>query len=77
MGRNLAKRLRRRFVDLDRLIEKRDGMKVREIFELKGEPYFRELEKQTLADLVQQPGPGNCHRRRRDHGRGKSSIAQR
>lgn len=56
VGRNLAKRLRRRFVDLDRMIEKRAGLKVREIFELKGEPYFRELEKQTLADLLQQPG---------------------
>ena len=56
VGRNLAKRLGRRFVDLDRMIEKRAGLKVREIFELKGEPYFRELEKQTLADLVQQPG---------------------
>jgi shikimate kinase len=56
VGRNLAKRLRRRFVDLDRMIEKRAGLKVREIFELKGERYFRELEKQTLADLLQQPG---------------------
>ena len=56
VGRNLAKRLHRRFVDLDRMIEKRAGLKVREIFELKGEPYFRELEKQTLVDLLQQPG---------------------
>jgi len=56
VGRNLAKRLRRRFVDLDRVIEKRAGLKVRDIFELKGEPYFRALEKQTLADLLQQPG---------------------
>ena len=30
VGRNLAKRLGRRFVDLDRLIEKSAGMKVRE-----------------------------------------------
>jgi shikimate kinase len=37
VGRNLAKRLRRRFIDLDRLIEKNEGMKVREIFEQKGE----------------------------------------
>ena len=54
VGRNLAKRLGRRFVDLDRMIEKRAGLKVREIFEVKGEPFFRELEKQTLADLLQQ-----------------------
>jgi shikimate kinase len=56
VGRNLAKRLRRRFVDLDRMIEKHAGLKVREIFETKGEPYFRELEKQTLAELLKQPG---------------------
>ncbi len=56
VGRNLAKRLRRRFVDLDRMIEKRVGLKVREIFEQKGEPHFRELEKQALADLLQEPG---------------------
>lgn len=56
VGRNLAKRLRRRFVDLDRMIEKRAGLKVREIFETKGEPYFRELEKQTLDELLQSPG---------------------
>ena len=54
VGRNLAKRLGRRFVDLDRMIEKRAGLKVREIFEVKGQPFFRELEKQTLADLLQQ-----------------------
>jgi shikimate kinase len=56
VGRNLAKRLHKHFVDLDRMIEKRAGLKVREIFESKGEPYFRELEKQTLAELLQQPG---------------------
>ena len=56
VGRNLAKRLRRRFVDLDRLIEKGQGMKVREIFDQKGEEYFRQVEKQTLAAVLQQDG---------------------
>jgi shikimate kinase len=56
VGRNLAKRLRRRFVDLDRLIEKSEGMKVRRIFEQKGEAYFRQLEKQTLAELLTREG---------------------
>jgi shikimate kinase len=56
VGRNLAKRLRRRFIDLDRLIEKNQGMKVREIFEQKGEEYFRQIEKQTLEALLQQDG---------------------
>ncbi|MSP39104.1 MAG: shikimate kinase [Deltaproteobacteria bacterium] len=56
VGRNLAKRLRRRFVDLDRLIEKNQSMKVREIFKQKGEDYFRQCEKQTLAQVLSEPG---------------------
>jgi len=56
VGRNLAKRLHRRFVDLDRLIEKTAGTKVQEIFAAKGEPYFRQLEKQTLAEILQKDG---------------------
>jgi shikimate kinase len=56
VGRNLAKRLRRRFVDLDRQIEKAAGMKVRDIFEQKGEDYFRQCEKQTLAQLLTEEG---------------------
>ena len=56
VGRNLAKRLGRRFVDLDRLIEKTEGMKVRQIFEQKGEAYFRRIEKRTLAAVLQQGG---------------------
>jgi shikimate kinase len=56
VGRNLAKRLGRRFVDLDRLIEKSAGMKVREIFEQKGEVYFRQIEKQTLGQVLAKNG---------------------
>ena len=56
VGRNLAKRLRRRFIDLDRLVEKSEGMKVRDIFEQKGESYFRQREKQTLAQVLAEEG---------------------
>jgi shikimate kinase len=56
VGRNLAKRLQRRFVDLDQLIEKVEGRKVRDIFAAKGEAYFRQLEKQTLVQVLQQRG---------------------
>jgi shikimate kinase len=56
VGRNLARRLGRRFVDLDRLIEKTAGLKVREIFAQKGEAYFRQLEKETLAKVLSQEG---------------------
>lgn len=56
VGRNLAKRLHRRFIDLDRLIEKAEGMKVRDIFAQKGESYFREVEKRKLNEVLQQQG---------------------
>ena len=56
VGRKLARRLKRRFVDLDRAIEKCEGLKVREIFEKKGEPYFRQLEKQALAQVLRENG---------------------
>jgi shikimate kinase len=54
VGRALAKSLKRRFVDLDRVIEKSEGMKVKDIFSREGEAYFRRLEKQKLAQLLDQ-----------------------
>jgi shikimate kinase len=54
VGRNLAKKLRCRFVDLDRLIETTAGMKISEIFAQKGEAFFRQLEKKTLAEVLQR-----------------------
>ena len=56
VGRKLARRLKRRFVDLDKTIEKCEGIKVRDIFENKGEPYFRHLEKQALAQALRENG---------------------
>ena len=54
VGRTLAKKLKRRFVDLDKFIEKSAGMKVREIFGQKGEAYFRELERAALGQVLEQ-----------------------
>src|SRR5947207_14144767 len=56
VGRALARKLRRRFVDLDRLIEKAEGMRVRDIFSQKGDSYFRQVEKKALAAVLQQEG---------------------
>ncbi|MGH7835890.1 MAG: shikimate kinase [Candidatus Binatia bacterium] len=56
VGRRLARRLGKRFVDLDALIEKRERMKVHEIFEAKGEPYFRAVEKRLLEEVLQSDG---------------------
>jgi shikimate kinase len=56
VGRTLARKLKRRFVDLDRVIEKAEGMKVRDIFEQKGEAYFRQREKEALAQVLERDG---------------------
>lgn len=52
VGRNVARRLGRRFVDLDKVIEKREGIKVRDIFRRNGESYFRRAEKQALKAVL-------------------------
>ena len=52
VGRNLARRLGRRFVDLDKVVEKSERMKIGQIFSLRGEPYFRKAEKQALAKVL-------------------------
>ena len=38
-----------RFVDLDRLIEEREGQSIRAIFETRGEPEFRRVEHDAIA----------------------------
>lgn len=52
VGRRLARRLKWRFVDLDRAIEAREKMTVRELFEHKGEPYFRKAESEVLREIL-------------------------
>jgi len=52
VGRRLARRLRLRFVELDKQIENRAGMRLPEVFTLHGEEFYRRLERDTLADLL-------------------------
>ena len=42
-------------IDLDEAIEQQSGISVREIFELKGEIYFRKIESRLFQELLQQP----------------------
>ncbi len=51
LGKRLARKLGYEFVDMDYYIENKEGMKVSEIFEAKGESYFRELERSFLESL--------------------------
>ena len=44
IGKYVARRLKINFIDIDRLIEKKNGMQITEIFKAKGESYFRKEE---------------------------------
>lgn len=54
VGRLLAKRLDREFIDTDALVERKEKLSVEEIFEQHGEPRFREVEKDVLAEVVEK-----------------------
>jgi shikimate kinase len=51
VGRGLAHQLRFHFSDTDRLIEQTFGMPIHQIFDEKGEPFFRDLETKVCARL--------------------------
>lgn len=56
LGKKLAKSLNYQFVDLDKLIEKDQGMEISSIFSMKGEAYFREVESRILKETARQKG---------------------
>jgi len=57
VGRMLAERLHRPLYDSDQMIEARTGRTVREIFANDGEPVFRALEAEALADALVSTTP--------------------
>lgn len=56
IGRHVAELLRRPFFDSDKVIEARSGAAVSWIFELEGEPGFRERETRTIDELSRIQG---------------------
>ncbi|MBI3928910.1 MAG: shikimate kinase [Armatimonadetes bacterium] len=52
IGRELARVMGRKFVDVDLELERRLGMTVNQVFELHGEPYFRNREKELAMELA-------------------------
>ena len=48
IGKILAKKIDLKFLDIDKLIEIQEGIKIKEIFNTKGENYFRDLEVKAL-----------------------------
>lgn len=55
MARLLSEKLNRDYFDTDKLIQEREG-KIPEIFEKKGEKYFRDLETKVLEELSKKTG---------------------
>jgi len=56
VGPLLAAALGRRFIDLDAVIEEKEGMSIPRIFTEKGEPAFRDLERRELLVISGQGG---------------------
>lgn len=50
VGKLLAKKLNKDFMELDEMIEIREKMSIKDIFEIKGEPYFRMVEKEVVKE---------------------------
>lgn len=50
VGRQLAKALEMKFIDIDKIIEAREGKTIPEIFAEKGESYFRWLENKIVEE---------------------------
>lgn len=68
LGEVLARQMGMRYIDLDEVIETRQGMSINNIFEELGEARFRELEVQalqdsaTMTDVIIGTGGGTpCH----------------
>ena len=52
IGKNLAKRLKYNFIDVDKIIEAKEGLSINLIFKNKSESYFRKIENDiTLSQL--------------------------
>ena len=52
IGKNLAKKLNYKFIDVDKLIEAKEGLSINLIFKNKSESYFRKIENEiTLSEL--------------------------
>jgi shikimate kinase len=56
VGRHIARNIGLPFVDTDHVIEQRIGCSIREYFEMQGEPAFRDVEQEVIAEVVRLDG---------------------
>ena len=60
IGKTLSRLLGCGYCDMDELIVKKAGMSIPEIFEKKGEPYFRNMETELIKELGNFKGLVSC-----------------
>lgn len=56
IGKKLSKKLDYNFIDMDKHIEAAENMTIQEIFNKKGEAYFRKLEKNLIKNISEKKG---------------------
>ena len=54
IGKQLAKKLHLKYIDLDNFIEESEKRTIADIFNNSGETYFRELEKKYLKEIIKE-----------------------
>jgi shikimate kinase len=54
IGKNLAKRLKYNFFDIDELIENKEGISINLIFKNKSESYFRKIENEITLQILKK-----------------------
>ena len=57
IGRGLAALMKRGFIDLDDVIEKKAGLPIHSIFQTSGEETFRDMEKEALEEIAGEKKP--------------------
>ena len=56
VGKNLSVKLNMNFIDTDKVVENNESMSISEIFEQKGEKYFRGVEKEICIASIKKRG---------------------
>ena len=54
IGKNLAKKLKYNFFDIDKLIENKEGVSINSIFKNKNENYFRKIENEITLQILKK-----------------------
>lgn len=54
VGKILAKKMEKEFIDTDKIIEEREGNRIVWIFQVKGEKYFRKKEEEVIEEVSQR-----------------------